>query len=138
MSKPIATPEAVSLYVTNMKEAFKDRLPMVIEEVLYDDMNMRNFKLPSQWNDEELERWAKYDLEWNALEGDEEIADESFAEDLFMSILELASNIDEIYIPKDHEDTYLYNQIETLIIDWSNDGTRTAGSLTRDILNLID
>jgi hypothetical protein len=138
MSRPIVTPEAVSLYVINMKEAFKDRLPMVIEEVLYDDMNMRNFELPSQWNDEEFERWAKYDLEWNASEGDEEIANVEFAEALFMSNLDLVGSIDEIYIPEDHEDTYLYNQIENLIIDWSNDGTRTAGSLTRDILNLIN
>jgi len=138
MSRPIVTPEAVSSYVTNMKEAFKDRLPMVIEEVLYDDMNMRNFELPSQWNDEELERWAKMDLEWNASEGDEEIADVEFAESLFMSNLELVGSVDEIYFPEDVEDTYLYNQIENLIINWSNDGTRTAGSLTRDILNLIN
>jgi hypothetical protein len=138
MSRPIVTPEAVSLYVTNMKEAFKDRLPIVIKEVLYDDMNMGNFELPNQWNDNEFERWAKYDLEWNASEGDEEIADVEFAEALFMSNLDLVSSIDELYIPEDDEDTYLYNQIENLIIDWSNNDTRTAGSLTRDILNLIN
>ena len=138
MSRPVVTPEAVSSYVTNMKDAFKDRLPMVIEEVLYDDMNMRNFALPSIWNDEEFERWAKYDLEWNASEGDEEIADVEFAEAMFMSNLELVGSVDKIYFPEDPEDTYLYNQVENLIIDWSNDGTRTAGSLTRDILNLID
>jgi hypothetical protein len=138
MSRPIVTPEAVSLYVTNMKEAFKDRLPIVIKEVLYDDMNMGNFEVPNQWNDNEFERWAKYDLEWNASEGDEEIADVEFAEALFMSNLDLVSSIDELYIPEDDEDTYLYNQIENLIIDWSNNDTRTAGSLTRDILNLIN
>jgi len=31
----------------------------------------------------------------------------------------------------------LYSQIETLIILWSNDGTKTAGELTRQIMDLI-
>ena len=32
----------------------------------------------------------------------------------------------------------LYSEIETLIIRWVNDGTRTAGSLTREIMGLIE
>lgn len=31
----------------------------------------------------------------------------------------------------------LYQQIENAIIKWSNDGTKTAGSLTREIMELI-
>jgi hypothetical protein len=31
----------------------------------------------------------------------------------------------------------LYQKIEHAIIWWDNDGTRTAGSLTREILNII-
>ena len=31
----------------------------------------------------------------------------------------------------------LYSEIETLIIRWNNDGTKTAGSLTREIMKLI-
>ena len=31
----------------------------------------------------------------------------------------------------------LYSEIEQLIIQWSNDGTRTAGSLTREIMEVI-
>ena len=31
----------------------------------------------------------------------------------------------------------LYSEIETLIIRWNNDGTRTAGSLTREIMDLL-
>jgi hypothetical protein len=31
----------------------------------------------------------------------------------------------------------LYSEIEYLIIMWSNDGTKTAGSLTRDIMKLL-
>ena len=34
--------------------------------------------------------------------------------------------------------TTLYSEIEYLIIMWSNDGTRTAGSLTREIMKLIN
>ena len=37
----------------------------------------------------------------------------------------------------DESDNYLYTQIENLIIFWSNDGTKTAGSLTREIMDLI-
>ena len=31
----------------------------------------------------------------------------------------------------------LYSEIENLIISWSNDGTKTAGSLTRKIMSLM-
>lgn len=31
----------------------------------------------------------------------------------------------------------LYQQIETAIIKWSNDGTQTAGTLTREIIEII-
>lgn len=31
----------------------------------------------------------------------------------------------------------LYSKIEHLIIDWNNDGTKTAGQLTRKIMSLI-
>jgi hypothetical protein len=31
----------------------------------------------------------------------------------------------------------LYSEIEHLIIQWTIDGTKTAGSLTRDIMGLI-
>ena len=32
----------------------------------------------------------------------------------------------------------LYSEIEDLIITWNNDGTKTAGSLTREIMIVID
>lgn len=38
---------------------------------------------------------------------------------------------------KEDRDT-LYSDIETLIIMWSNDGTKTAGFLTRQIMELLD
>lgn len=31
----------------------------------------------------------------------------------------------------------LYQQIENAIIRWSNDGTKTAGTLTREIMKII-
>jgi len=31
----------------------------------------------------------------------------------------------------------LYSEIENLIIRWNNDGTKTAGSLTREIIALL-
>lgn len=38
---------------------------------------------------------------------------------------------------EDHQ-VKLYREIENLIIDWSNDGTKTAGTLTRQIMKLIE
>ena len=35
-------------------------------------------------------------------------------------------------------DKELYSQIEYLIIIWSNDGTKTAGVLTRQIMELLN
>lgn len=35
------------------------------------------------------------------------------------------------------EEGWLYNDIEDLIIRWVNDGTKTAGTLTRQIMGLI-
>jgi len=32
----------------------------------------------------------------------------------------------------------LYSEIENLIITWNIDGTKTAGSLTREIMKLIE
>jgi hypothetical protein len=32
----------------------------------------------------------------------------------------------------------LYQQIENAIIEWSNDGTKTAGNLTREIIDIIN
>ena len=44
---------------------------------------------------------------------------------------------DTISIPK-YGDDVLYQEIEYLIIMWSNDGTKTAGHLTRQIMELLD
>jgi hypothetical protein len=43
---------------------------------------------------------------------------------------------DSISEEKMNKDT-LYSEIELLIIRWNIDGTKTAGSLTRDIIELI-
>ena len=40
----------------------------------------------------------------------------------------------EVVIPSNKT---LYSEIEHLIIQWNNDGTKTAGSLTRDIMKLL-
>ena len=52
---------------------------------------------------------------------------------------------DEYYVPTpttkpfvlDEGDKESYNEIENLIIRWNIDGTKTAGSLTRQIIGLI-
>jgi hypothetical protein len=36
------------------------------------------------------------------------------------------------------EDKQLYREIENLIMIWENDGTKTAGSLTREIMELLE
>jgi hypothetical protein len=41
----------------------------------------------------------------------------------------------EVVIPSNKT---LYSEIEHLIIQWNNDGTKTAGSLTRDIMKVIE
>jgi len=51
----------------------------------------------------------------------------------------------EYYVPTpktkiiilDEEDKGIYNEIENLIIRWNNDGTKTAGFLTRQIMSLL-
>jgi len=35
------------------------------------------------------------------------------------------------------EEKEIYQFIETAIIRWSNDGTKTAGTLTREIIEII-
>ena len=79
--------DAVLLYVALLKEKFGNNLPKLIEELLYDSMNMGNFKLPSQWNDEEYIKWAKMDLEWNASEGGEQVVDDQLAIGVYKSNL---------------------------------------------------
>lgn len=52
---------------------------------------------------------------------------------------------DEYYVPTpttktvalSEGDSWLYSDIEDLIIRWSNDGTKTAGTLTRQIMGLL-
>lgn len=52
---------------------------------------------------------------------------------------------DEYYVPTpttktvvlNDDDSELYNNIEDLIIRWVNDGTKTAGTLTRQIMGLL-
>jgi hypothetical protein len=46
-------------------------------------------------------------------------------------------NMSEVYEFLEDEKP-LYSEIEHLIIQWNNDGTKTAGSLTRDIMKLIE
>jgi hypothetical protein len=38
---------------------------------------------------------------------------------------------------KEHQ-VKLYREIENVIIGWSNDGTKTAGTLTRDIMSILE
>ena len=84
-----ASPEAIKTYLTLLKDKFGHKLGQFIEDELYDSMNMGNYTLPEEWNDEEFSKWAKMDLEWNASEGGEEVVDSNFAEDLFKSNLKL-------------------------------------------------
>lgn len=53
--------------------------------------------------------------------------------DFYMGV---CCSITEEYI-KSLADNKLYSEIEDLVIRWSNDGTKTAGHLTRQIINLI-
>ena len=45
--------------------------------------------------------------------------------------------IKEQFFSLNESEKNLYSEIENLIIRWNNDGTKTAGSLTREIMNLI-
>jgi len=53
--------------------------------------------------------------------------------DFYMGV---CCSITEEYI-KSLADNKLYSEIEDLVIRWSNDGTKTAGHLTRQIIKLI-
>lgn len=53
--------------------------------------------------------------------------------DFYMGV---CCTITEEYI-KSLADNKLYSDIEDLVIRWSNDGTKTAGHLTRQIIKLI-
>ena len=53
--------------------------------------------------------------------------------DFYMGV---CCSITEEYI-KSLADNNLYSDIEDLVIRWSNDGTKTAGHLTRQIITLI-
>jgi len=54
--------------------------------------------------------------------------------DFYMGV---CCTITEEYLKSFAEDPKLYSEIEDLIIRWSNDGTKTAGHLTRQIITLI-
>jgi hypothetical protein len=97
MEETIIKQEAISTYVNLLKEKFGSNLGLVIQEELFDSMNM-TFEIPEEWNDEELAKWAKMDLEWNASEGGEEgELGADFAEDLFKSNLNLCG-IEDYFI----------------------------------------
>ena len=53
--------------------------------------------------------------------------------DFYMGV---CCTITEEYV-KSLADDKLYSEIEDLVIRWSNDGTKTAGNLTRQIISLI-
>lgn len=66
-------------------------------------------------------------IEDKIAQGDPEIVD------FYMGV---CCSITEEYI-KSLVDNNLYSDIEDLVIRWSNDGTKTAGHLTRQIIKLI-
>lgn len=53
-----------------------------------------------------------------------------------MTITEILNNLNRLD-SGDLELKKLYSEIEYLIIMWSNTGTKTAGSLTREIMDLL-
>lgn len=53
-----------------------------------------------------------------------------------MTITEILNNLNRLD-SCDLELKKLYSEIEYLIIMWSNNGTKTAGSLTREIMDLL-
>jgi hypothetical protein len=81
--------QAISSYVNSLKEKFGTNLGTVIEDVIYDDMNM-DFEFSEEWNDEEFARWAKMDLEWNAVEAEIQTVDKDFADNCMNGILSIA------------------------------------------------
>ena len=61
-----------------------------------------------------------------------EVADEMKLDDLYLEVADEMKLNDLNNLNKE-----LYSKIENLIIDWNNDGTKTAGQLTRKIMSLI-
>lgn len=60
--------------------------------------------------------------------------------DLNEDIIKFMGNVSSDWMKKSHGDistNKLYSKIESDIINWSNDGTKTAGVLTRKIMKLI-
>lgn len=49
----------------------------------------------------------------------------------------IITEVDDIKYAKIMDESELYSTIESEIIIWSNDGTKTAGHLTRKIMDLI-
>ena len=47
------------------------------------------------------------------------------------------SKFDKYETTRKEYETQLYNEIQTAIINWNNDGTKTAGELTREIIKLL-
>ena len=97
MENIIIKQEAITTYGNLLKVKFGTNLGLVIEEVLFDSMNM-DFGIPETWNDAEIARWAKMDLTWNASEGGEEgEIGADFAEDLFKANLNICG-IEDYFI----------------------------------------
>jgi hypothetical protein len=95
-------------------------------------------------------RWKNYifNSEWTPIStsngniiGKKSDSDETMTQEIFINRIktddEFAKKWDEVNIYKQNKQT-LYSEIETLIIRWNIDGTKTAGSLTRDIMKLIE
>jgi hypothetical protein len=97
MEEIIVQQEAITAYVNLLKGKFGTNLGLLIEELLFDSMNM-HFEIPEEWNDEEFAKWAKMDLRWNAGETiDVYIVDPEFAEAIFESNLML-DGIEDYFI----------------------------------------
>jgi hypothetical protein len=56
---------------------------------------------------------------------------------LSVDIIEFHGTIRRDWMKKSQGDSKLYSKIEKEVIDWSNDGTKTAGTLTRKIIKII-
>lgn len=93
----IITEQVVAAYVALFKQKFGANAYLAMQEI-HDEMNQGNgsYKLPTEWNDEELAKWAKMDLEWNAAEEGIDIVDEEYAKALFEATLMMG--LEEFYI----------------------------------------
>lgn len=65
-------------------------------------------------------------------------SDEDSHSPLINNILLSLNNIEDSIEIKPSSDSSLYSGIEDLIIRWSNSGTKTAGHLTRQIIEFIE